>query len=123
MKFAERLFLVAGIYGLAVLLPQYFLEEKNGRDFPPPITHPEYYYGFLGVAVAWQVLFLLMAKNPARYRMAMIPAVLEKLGFGVAVVALFLLGRVSSLVLLGFALVDLVLAALFIVAYAKTEPE
>lgn len=123
MKFAQRVFLVAGIYGLVVLLPQYFLEGKNGRDFPPPITHPEYYYGFLGVAVAWQVLFLVMAKNPARYRIAMIPAVLEKLGFGVAVVALFLLGRVSSLVLLGFALLDLILAALFIVAYAKTDPE
>jgi hypothetical protein len=123
MKFAQRLFLVAGIYGLAVLLPQYFLEGKNGRDFPPQINHPEYYYGFVGVAVAWQVLFLLMSKDPARYRPAMIPAVLEKLGFGVAVVALFLLGRVSSLMLLGFALVDLIFAALFIVAYAKTGPE
>lgn len=123
MKFAQRLFLVAGIYGLIVLLPQYFLEAKNGRDFPPPINHPEYYYGFLGVAVAWQVLFLLMAKNPARYRPAMIPAVLEKLGFGVAVVALFLLGRVSSLMLLGFSVVDLIFAALFVVAYAKTGSE
>lgn len=123
MKFAQRLFLVAGIYGLIVLLPQYFLEAKNGRDFPPPINHPEYYYGFLGVAVAWQVLFLLMAKNPARYRAAMIPAVMEKLGFGVAVVALFLLGRVSSLLLLGFSIVDLIFAALFVVAYAKTNLE
>ena len=123
MKFAQRLFSAAGIYGLAVLLPQYFLEGKTGRDFPPPITHPEYYYGFLGVAVAWQVLFLLIAGNPARYRPAMVPAVLEKLGFGVAVVVLFLLGRVSSLILLGFAIVDLILAALFIVAYATTDSE
>jgi hypothetical protein len=123
MKFAQRLFLAAGIYGLAVLLPQYFLEGKSGRDFPPPITHPEYYYGFLGVAVAWQVLFLLISRDPTRYRAAMVPAVLEKLGFGVAVVVLFLLGRVSSLILLGFAIVDLILAALFIVAYAKTDSE
>jgi hypothetical protein len=28
--------------GLIVLLPQYFFIEKNNRDFPPAITHPEY---------------------------------------------------------------------------------
>jgi hypothetical protein len=58
MKFARRLFLIAGIYGVLVLAPQYFLEAKTGRDFPPPITHLEHYYGFIGVALAWQVFFL-----------------------------------------------------------------
>ena len=42
MKFAKFVFLVAGIYGLIVLLPQYFLEGKTGRDFPPSITHPSF---------------------------------------------------------------------------------
>ena len=119
MKFARRVFLVAGIYGLAVLLPQYFLEEKNGRDFPPPITHPEYYYGFIGVALAWQILFLVLAKDPARYRPMMIPAVLEKAGFGVAVFVLFALGRVSSQ-MLGAGIIDIIFAGLFISAYIKT---
>jgi hypothetical protein len=45
MKFARVVFLVAGIYGLIVVAPQYFMEAKTGRDFPPPITHPEFYYG------------------------------------------------------------------------------
>jgi len=58
MKFAKVVFLVAGIYGLIVLLPLYFMEAQTGRDYPPPITHPEYYYGFIGVAVAWQLVFL-----------------------------------------------------------------
>ena len=31
MKFAKIVFLVAGIYGLIVLLPAYFLEERRGR--------------------------------------------------------------------------------------------
>ena len=119
MKFAKRLFLLAGIYGLVVLLPQYFLEAKTGQDFPPPITHPEYYYGFIGVAVACQVLFLIIARDPVRYRQMMIPAMLEKASFGVACVILFLLGRVSSF-LLGFAIVDLILGLLFLVAYLKT---
>ncbi len=50
--FAKRVFLVAGVYGLAVLFPQYFMEGQTGRDFPPPINHPEYFYGFIGVALA-----------------------------------------------------------------------
>jgi hypothetical protein len=119
MKFARSLFSIAGIYGLLVLLPQYFLEAKTGRDFPPAITHPEYYYGFIGVALSWQVVFLILARDPVRYRAMMIPAVLEKATFGIAAVVLFLLGRVSA-VMLGFGIVDLVFGALFVVAYAKT---
>ncbi|HEX8130489.1 MAG TPA: hypothetical protein VF527_15415 [Pyrinomonadaceae bacterium] len=119
MKFAKILFLVAGIYGLVALLPQYFLEEYNGRNFPPPITHPEYYYGFVGVAVAWQVLFLILAKDPVRFRPMMIPAVLEKLGFGVVAVILYAQQRLSAFTL-GAGLIDLILGALFVVAYVKT---
>ncbi len=78
MKFAKIVFYVAGIYGLLVLFPQYFMEAKNGRDFPPPITHPEYYYGFIGVALAFQILFLIIARRPVQYRAAMIPSVIEK---------------------------------------------
>lgn len=119
MKFAKRLFFVAGIYGLLILLPQYFLEAKNGRDFPPPVNHPEYYYGFVGVALAWQVLFLMLARDPARYRAMMIPAIMEKAGFGVAVLVLYLQHRVAP-PLLGAGLIDLAFGALFVVAYAKT---
>jgi hypothetical protein len=122
MKFAKRLFLMAGVYGIIVILPQYFLEAKTGLDFPPPITHPEYYYGFIGVALAWQVLFLFISKDPVRYRAMMIPSVLEKATFGVAAIILFLLGRVSS-VMLGFGIIDLILGTLFVVAYTKTPHE
>jgi hypothetical protein len=120
MRFARLVFLIAGIYGLLVLLPQYFLLEKNGLDFPPAITHPEYYYGFIGVGLAWQVLFLIVSRDPLRYRGVMIPSVLEKASFGIAVVALFLQHRVSP-VMLGAALIDLILGLLFVLAYFKTE--
>ena len=43
MRFARRVLIIAGIYGLAVVIPSYFLETRIGRDFPPPVTHPEYY--------------------------------------------------------------------------------
>ena len=120
MRFARLIFMIAGIYGLLVLLPQYFLEEKNGRDFPPAITHPEYYYGFIGVAVAWQILFLIMSRDPVRYRPAMILAILEKAGFGIAAVVLCLQERISPLTF-GFGVVDLIWGALFVVAYVRTE--
>jgi hypothetical protein len=119
MRFAKVVFLIAGIYGLIVLVPQYFLEEKSGRDFPPAITHPEYYYGFIGVALAWQVLFLILSRDPVRYRAMMIPSILEKAGFGIAVIVLFLQHRVSP-VMLGAAIIDLILGLLFALAYFKT---
>ena len=120
MKFARLVFLIAGIYGLVVLLPMYFLEERTGRDFPPPINHPEYYYGFIGVAVAWQILFLILAKDPKRYRPLMIPAILEKAAFGLPAIILFLQNRISMFTL-GAGIVDLSLGLLFIVAYLKTR--
>lgn len=122
MKFARRIFSIAGIYGLIVLTPQYFLEAKNGRDFPPAITHPEYYYGFIGVGLAFQILFLTIARNPVRYRPAMVAAMLEKFSFGAAVITLYLLSRVNVL-MLGFSCIDLALGILFSVAYAKTPAD
>jgi len=45
----------------ADLLLEYYIGEQD----PPPITHPEFFYGFVGVAVAWQMLFLLMSRDSA----------------------------------------------------------
>lgn len=119
--FAKRLFLVAGIYGLIVLAPQYFLEAKIGRDTPPAITHPEYFYGFVGVALAWQVAFLIISRDPVRYRPMMIPGILEKLGFGIAAVVLHAQGRLAPQ-MLAAGIVDLVLAGLFAAAFVQTGP-
>jgi hypothetical protein len=120
VKFAKRVFFIAGIYGLIVVLPMYLLEAKTGRDFPPVITHPEYYYGFIGVTVAWQILFITLSKDPIRYRLMMIPAILEKVSFGVAIIVLFWQERVSILILAA-ALVDLCLGVLFVMSYLKTS--
>jgi hypothetical protein len=119
MRFARIVFRFAGIYGLLLLLPMYLLEDKTGRDFPPPITHPEYYYGLVGLGVVFQVLFILLSVDPIRYRLMMIPSMLEKLVFVVPVIVLFWQHRVSSFIL-GAALIDLCLGVLFLVAYIKT---
>ena len=118
-RFARRVFTGAGIYGLIVLVPQYFLAARIGADTPPPITHQEYFYGFIGVAVAWQFVFLLIGQDPERYRPLMIPAVLEKLAFGVPAIILYTQGRLPGSVLF-FGLIDLTLGALFVASWRAT---
>lgn len=118
MKFARIVFRVAGIYGLLVLFPQYFMEQQLGRDYPPPITHPEHFYGFVGVALAWQLAYLLISRDPVRFRPFMIVAVLAKASFGIAVLVLFLQNRVPGLVL-AFSSIDLLLGALFFLAWLR----
>ena len=117
-RFASRVYTIAGVYGLIVMLPQYFLEERIGRDTPPPITHPEYFYGFIGIVVVWQLAFLVIARDPARYRGLMPVTVLEKLAFAVPVALLYAQGRVSAPTLF-FAGIDLVLGLLFFLSWRR----
>jgi hypothetical protein len=116
MLFARWLFWIAGIYGLVALLPQYFMEHKVGVDYPPAITHAEYFYGFLGIAVAWQIAFLIVGRDPLRFRPMMIPSALEKLSFAAAAIALYSQGRLPS-VILAAGSVDLALGVLFLIAW------
>ena len=120
VAFARRVFTAAAVYGIVVLAPQYFMEERVGRVYPPPITHPEHFYGFVGVALAWQVMFLIIASDPTRYRPAMLAAILEKLAFGVPSIILFSQGRLPGMVLAG-GMVDLILGVLFLASYRATS--
>ena len=119
MKFSKIVFLIGGIYGLLVVTPQYFLESWTGRTFPPPVTHPEYYYGFVGAVVVWHVLFLIISRDPARYRPMMPICALEKLAFGAPILVLYFQGR-AAIELVGAAVIDLILGALFLLSYWKT---
>ncbi len=118
-KFAARVFQVAGIYGLIVLLPQYLLESGIGPDLPAPISRPEHFYGFVGVALAWQFVFLLIARDVRRYRPLMLVGIIEKLVFGVRVLLLYSSGRIGADVLV-FGIIDLALGALFVLAWRAT---
>jgi hypothetical protein len=120
-RFSRLVFLVAGIYGLIVLLPGVFGEKMLAEKIPPAITHPEFYYGFLGVAIAWQVAFLIIARDPQRFRPIIPAAILEKLTYSVACAVLFMLGRIPVIVALGGA-GDFVLGAFFSVSYFKLKP-
>jgi len=119
MRFAKIVFWVAGIWGLLVITPLYFMFDLIGRNDPPPITHPGFFYGYVGVALAWQIAFVFIATDTARFRPLMIPCVLEKIGYGAAVLALVMQGRMHRADLL-FAGTDLLLGLLFVIAYFKT---
>lgn len=119
MRFAKVVFWVAGIWGVLVITPLYFMFDLIGRKDPPAITHPGFYYGFVGLGLAWQIAFLFIAREPVRLRPMMIPSMVEKFTYGIAVVALVLQGRMhpSDLV---FAGTDLVLGVLFVLAWVGT---
>jgi hypothetical protein len=84
-----------------------------------PVTHPEYYYGFVGCALAFQVLFLIISRDPARLRPAMLAAIVEKATFPAAVWPLFLQHRAPAPVVV-MSSIDLFWGALFVISFLRT---
>jgi hypothetical protein len=111
-------FLLAGVCGVVLVVPPLFLEERFGSENPPPVNHPEFYYGFFGLALAWQLMFLVIARDPIRYRLAMLPAMLEKASFAIAAAVLYRSGRFGGATV-GFAAMDAVWFLLFLIAYLR----
>jgi hypothetical protein len=119
MKFAKIIFWIAGIWGVLILTPLYFMFNLIGRQDPPPITHPAFFYGFVGAGLVWQIAFFVIATDPERYRPLMIVSVLEKFSYGIPVVILVAQGRMHSSDLV-FGWVDMLLGVLFVVAFFRT---
>jgi hypothetical protein len=120
MKFAKIIFWCAGIWGILVLTPLYFMFDVIGRQDPPPITHPAFYYGFVGVGLAWQIAFLIIATNPVRFRPLMIAGMAEKFSYGAALLVLYLQRRLHPSDLT-FGVVDLLFGVLFVLAFLRTK--
>ena len=122
MKFARTVFLVAGVWGVLVITPLFFIFNLIGTQDPPPVTHPGFYYGFATTALAWQIAFLVIASDPRRLRPLMIPSFFEKSFYVTAVVVLYLQGRirVPDLVLGG---IDLLFGISFLAAFFRVKNE
>src|ERR1700730_15498790 len=58
MRFAKIVFIAAGVWGIVVLTPLFLLFDLTGRQYAPPTTYPQFFYGFLSVAMAWEIAFL-----------------------------------------------------------------
>jgi hypothetical protein len=122
MRFARLVFGGAGIWGMLALAPLFFLVDISGRAYRPPTDYPQFFYGFLAVAFAWQLAFLAIAKDPVRFRPLMLPAILEKLGFVVTTGVLWSQGRIPTGD--GWAAIpDAALAILFLAAFARTPAD
>ena len=80
MTFACNIFIVAGVWGVLVLPPLFVLVDVRGRQYAPPLAYPHFFYGFLSVAMAWQIAFLWIGSDPIRFRPLMAPSILETLG-------------------------------------------
>ena len=118
MKFAKIVFWSAGIWGVLVLTPLYFMFDLISRQDPPPITHPAFYYGFAGAGLAWQIAFLMIATNPVRFRPIMIACVVEKFTYAAALIVLYLQNRLHPSDLT-FGVVDLLFGVLFVVVFFR----
>lgn len=120
MKFAKIVFWCAGIAGIIVVTPMYLMLNVVDLHMPPPINHPVFFYGLLGVVLVWHVAFCLIGADPARFRPMMVPAMLEKFVFVATVLVLYLQQRTNSDMLL-VAGADFLLGLLFAAAFLKTS--
>ena len=120
MRFAQVVFIGAGIWGIAVLTPFYWLVDVTGRHYDAPTTYPHFFYGFVAVALAWQIAFLVIGSNPTRFRALMIPGMLEKFSYVATLAVLYAQGRIAQVDALA-AVPDGLLALLFIVAFVRTR--
>ncbi len=119
MKFARIVFITAGAWGFLVLTPLFFLFDTIARLRASPISHPEFFYGFLAVAMVWQCAFIVIGSDPVRLRTMMVPSALEKFGYVLTMTVLFLQGRIAPADTVVIA-PDFLIGILFVVAFAKT---
>ena len=119
MKFARIVFVMAGVWGIVVVTPLYFLHDVTGQPYAAPTLYPHFFYGFLSVTMAWQIAFLIIGTDPVRFRPLMPAAMVEKFFYIAAMAALYLQGRQT---LAQFAITgsDMIFGTLFVISYLKT---
>lgn len=110
VRFASRVFRVAAIYGVIVLLPLYFVAVPH----PYRLT----LVGFAGVTLVFQGMFWIIARDPLRYRPLIALSVFEKLAFGAPAIAFWARGQTDG-VTAAFGAIDLLLGALFLFVFLR----
>jgi hypothetical protein len=118
LKTPKRIYTIAGIYGLIVLLPLYFGEHALAA-MGQVLTKPEYYYGFIGAAASFQLVYLMIGRDPVRFRPLMPLTLIAKLSFTFPVAILFLSGRVDLITMI-MASVDALIGLAFLWAWRVT---
>ena len=111
-KLASQIYFWAAVYGFVVLGLAYF------QPVPDPwhLTH----LGFVGTAMVFQGVFLVIARDTQRFAPLMPVTFFEKLCFGVPAIAFAARGQVPPVSAL-FGAIDLLLMALFVLAWWKVS--
>ncbi|HYJ51792.1 MAG TPA: hypothetical protein VEW04_01340 [Allosphingosinicella sp.] len=115
MKAPRLIFGAAGIYGLIVLLPLFFMAPW----LEPAPNRPEDYYGFLGAASVMQLVYLTIASDPVRFRPFMLLGALSKAVFFVTILTLWLEARTAGAALT-LATIDGAIGLAFFYAWWRT---
>ncbi|MBL8769901.1 MAG: hypothetical protein JNK30_00845 [Phenylobacterium sp.] len=120
MTFAKWVFTIGGVWGVLIIAPLFVLEGVLAGA-SGPFSHPDTYYGFAASTLMWQFGYLVIGRDPARYRPFMLLGAGGKVIYFAACWALHLTGRIPIAVPL-VASPDILLAALFVVAWFRTAP-
>jgi hypothetical protein len=121
MKFAKVVFAIAGVWGILVLVPFFFLMDLTGRRYAPPSSYPHFFYGFFALALVFQFVFFIIASDPARFRPMIIAAIFEKVTYVTVCAVLYSRGQIT-LTDASTCFADFILGTLFIRAYLTTRP-
>ena len=109
-RLAGRAYFWAAIYGIPVLALSYL------RPVPDP-WHLSY-LGFVGTALVFQGVFLVIARDPLRFEPLMPVTLFEKLCFGIPAIAFWARGQADGVTAI-FGGIDLALALQFFIAWRK----
>jgi hypothetical protein len=122
MKFAKIIFAIAGVWGILVLVPFFFLVDLMGRKYAPPSSYPHFFYGFFALALVFQFVFFIIASDPARFRPMIIASILEKVSYVAVCAVLYSRGQIT-LTDASTCFADCILGILFVFAYFATRPK
>ncbi len=115
---ARWIFSLAAVYGILVLGIWFFITPKMVGHASH--QQPEIYYGFAGLGLAWQVVFLLIAWDPLRYRPLMLMAAFGEKFFFTGILVVLLIKHIAQRHWIPPAVIDGSLGAAFVLAYFKT---
>ena len=112
MKFAKWVFLIGGVFGLLAIIPLYF----NENQIAPGLKYPEFYYGFIGINIVWQIMYIYISTNPSRFRPIILFAFFVKILGVISIFWLIIIERTATW-WYGIVISDLIFAILFLSAF------
>jgi hypothetical protein len=119
LTIARWIFIIAAVYGLPAMGSWFFVTPNI--VWQAPRQQPEIYYGFAGVVLAWQVVFLLIAVDPLRYRPLMLLAAFGEKFLFAGMLIILMLRHIARPHWRPFATIDFCLGVSFLLAYFLTR--